>query len=404
MDIWIIDHYSVPIKYYPLARQTNFARYLMKMGHSVKIFAASTVHNSEVNLLSEDKLYSCVVDDDVNYVLIRCKGYSGNGMSRMMNMAEFALKLPKVCRHFAKPDVIVSTSMTLFACAEGIRLGRKMGVRVVAQITDLWPETLVAYDLAGRYNPIVLAFRQLEKWIYTHADRIIFSMEGAYEYIREQGWESIVPREKVFFINNGVDLQAFNYNKEHFQIQDADLQCDKFKLVYTGSIRRVNNLGLLLDVAKLLPDEYLFLIWGDGDEREFLQNRVADEQISNVIFKGRVDKKFIPYITSMADVNIAHNTPTNLFRFGISFNKIFDYMAAGKPILSTFPCAYNPAVMHGAGIDVTVPDAAGIADRIAELARLSVEDEDDYCRNAMLAAEYYSFQNLTEKLVKVLSF
>lgn len=404
MDIWIIDHYSVPIKYYPLARQTNFARYLMQMGHSVKIFAASTVHNSDVNLLPEDKLYSCVVDNGVNYVLIRCKGYSGNGMRRMMNMAEFARKLPKVCQQFAKPDVIVSTSMTLFACAEGIRLGREMGVRVVAQITDLWPETLVAYGLAGRYNPIVLAFRQLEKWIYTHADRIIFSMEGAYEYIREQRWEGIVPREKVFFINNGVDLQVFDYNKEHFQIQDEDLHCDKFKLVYTGSVRRVNNLGLLLDAAKLLSDDYLFLIWGDGDECDFLQKRVADEHIENVIFKGRVDKRFIPYITSMADVNIAHNTPTNLFRFGISFNKIFDYMAAGKPILSTFPCAYNPAVMHGAGVDVAVSDAERIAGRIVELSRLSGEARTKYCRAARLAAECYSFKNLTGKLLQVLSF
>ncbi|MBQ5847077.1 MAG: hypothetical protein IIW64_10690, partial [Selenomonadaceae bacterium] len=73
-------------------------------------------------------------------------------------------------------------------------------------------------------------------------------------------------------------------------------------------------------------------------------------------------------------------------------------------ILSTFPCAYNPAVMHGAGIDVAVPNAAGIADRIAELARLSDEEKEGYCRNAILAAEHYSFQNLAAELVKVLSF
>ena len=81
----------------------------------------------------------------------------------------------------------------------------------------------------------------------------------------------------------------------------------------------------------------MFLIWGDGDEREVLEQRVVDEHINNVVFKGRVEKKYIPYITSQADLNIAHNTPTELFRFGISFNKIFDYMAAGKPTLSTFP-------------------------------------------------------------------
>lgn len=38
MDIWLINHYAVPPKYYPLARQTCFARYLMAMGHTVTIF------------------------------------------------------------------------------------------------------------------------------------------------------------------------------------------------------------------------------------------------------------------------------------------------------------------------------------------------------------------------------
>ena len=75
--------------------------------------------------------------------------------------------------------------------------------------------------------------------------------------------------------------------------------------------------------------------YGDGDEREALQQRVAEENISNVVFKGRVEKKYVRYITSCADLNIAHNTPSSLFRFGISFNKLFDYLAAGNaaPIL-----------------------------------------------------------------------
>ena len=78
-------------------------------------------------------------------------------------------------------------------------------------------------------------------------------------------------------------------------------------------------------------------------------------------------------------------------------------MAAGKPILSTFPCAYNPAVMHGAGIDVDASDADVITKRIMELSSASSKEKEVFCRNAILAAEYYSFQNLTEKLLEVLS-
>lgn len=374
------------------------------MGHNVQIIAASTVHNSDTNLIADNTLYKKINEDGVNYILINSRNYTGNGINRIINMLDFAYKLPQVCRHFEKPDVIISTSMTMFACAEGIRIGRRWGVKTVAQITDLWPETLIAYGIVSKWNPIVLGLRYLEKWIYSRADRIIFSMEGAYDYIIEQKWDRDIVSDKVFFINNGVELESFDKYKHKYKVHDIDLLDTRFKIVYTGSIRKVNNLGLLLDAAKYLSDDYLFLIWGDGDEREVLEQRVVDEHINNVVFKGRVDKKYIPYITSQADLNIAHNTPTELFRFGISFNKIFDYMAAGKPTLSTFSCPYNPLVMYGAGKAVDVPNAHNIAKNIKYLAKMPNDEYIQYCDNARKAARIYSFENLTKNLIKILMY
>lgn len=75
----------------------------------------------------------------------------------------------------------------------------------------------------------------LEKWIYTKADAVVFTVEGAYDYIKEQHWEKEVPRSKVYYINNGVDLELFDYNKEHFRVEDKDLDDPEiFKVVYTG--------------------------------------------------------------------------------------------------------------------------------------------------------------------------
>ena len=83
------------------------------------------------------------------------------------------------------------------------------------------------------------------------SDAVVFTMEGAYDYIKEQHWERAVPRSKVHYINNGVDLELFEYNKANFPVEDPDLDDpDTFKVVYTGSIRQVNGLGLLLDAAK----------------------------------------------------------------------------------------------------------------------------------------------------------
>ena len=405
MRIWLINHYAVPPRYYPLARQNYFAKYLMRAGHEVTIFAASTVHNSDLNLIEDDTPYREDVVDGVHYVLIRCKSYHGNGVSRILNMLEFARKLPGVCNKYPRPDAIVATSMPPMSCAAGLKLARKYGCRGIAEIADLWPESIVAYGIAGPRNPAVLYLRRLEKWIYKKADAVVFTMEGAYDYILEQGWEREIPRSKVHYINNGVDLEQFRYNREHFTVDDPDLtDPDTFKVIYTGSIRKVNNLGLLLDAAKELRDPRVrFLIWGDGDEREALQQRVAEENISNVVFKGRVEKKYVPYITSSADLNIAHNTPSSLFRFGISFNKLFDYLAAGKPVLSDFPCPYNPAVLLHASLCVDDPTAQNIAQAVTQVAAMEREQYNELCSNAEKAAVEYDFRNLTNKLLQVIN-
>lgn len=404
MNIWLINHYAVPPKYYPLARPTNFAKYLMEMGHAVIIFAASTVHNSTQNLIESGQPWREEWVDGVHYVYIKCMGYHGNGLKRIYNICEFAWKLPSVCKQFPRPDAIVATSMPPTSCAVGIHLAQRYGCKGIAEIADLWPESIVAYGIASPHNPAVIALRYLEKWIYTHADDVVFTMEGAYDYIVEQGWEKEIPRSKVHYINNGVDLEAFHYNRAHYQVDDLDLSNpEQFNVVYTGSIRKVNGLGLLLDAAKEVKDPSVkFLIWGDGDEKSMLEERIRAEGISNVVLKGRVEKKYVPSIVSQANLNVAHNSPQELFRFGISFNKIFDYLAAEKPVLCDFPCRYNPVVQSRAGASVDAPTAETVAQAVEKMSRLSQDTYHAYCQAAKRAAEEYDFRNLTKKLISVI--
>ena len=404
MKIWLINHYAVPPQYYPLARQNYFAKNLMRLGHEVTIFAASTVHNSDKNLIEDDTPYREDVVDEVHYVLIRCKGYHGNGVSRILNMLEFARKLPGVCDKYPRPDAIVATSMPPMSCAAGIKLARRYGCRGIAEIADLWPESLIAYGIAGPYNPAVLWLRRLEKWIYTKADAVVFTAEGAYDYIKEQHWEKEVPQSKVFYINNGVDLELFDYNKEHFRVEDKDLDDpDIFKVVYTGSIRQVNNLGLLLDAAKAVKDPRVrFLIWGDGDERPMLEQRVKDENISNVVFKGRVEKKFVPSIVSRADVNYIDPFSDSVSKYGISSNKLFEYFAAGKPILVQARERYNPVKTYHAGICLQSLAATDLAAQIDAFAQMDEAGYQGYCVGASAAAKEFDFKKLTDTLMNVI--
>lgn len=404
MNIWIIDHYSVPVKYYPLARNTNFAKNLIKMGNEVIIFAASTVHNSDINLIEDGSKYKEIIDDGVKYVVINCHQYSGNGIKRILNMYEFANKLELVCNRYTKPDAIIATSMTLQACKKGIQIGQKYGCKKIAQITDLWPETLIAYGKVKKMHPLVLLFRRIEKWIYRNADKIVFSMGGAYDYIQEQGWQNLVPKTKVHYINNGVDLQAFDYNKQRFQLDDSDLSNkDIFKVVYVGSIRNANNLSMLIDAAKLVKNGKIrFLFWGDGDQVEVLRARLLNEGVNNVKLKGKVDKKYIPYITSSADLNIVHGQASPIMRFGMSMNKFFDYLAAGRPILVDFDSPYNPVIESGAAIVTSDSTKEEIAKSINYAASMSMSEINVLCKNSRTGASQYDFVNLTNKLYQVI--
>lgn len=401
MKIWLINHYAVPPQYYPLARQNYFAKNLMALGHEVTIFAASTVHNSNLNLIVDNTPYREDVVDGVHYVLIRCKGYQGNGVSRILNMFEFARKLPGVCNQFPRPDAIVATSVPPMCCAAGIKLARKYGCRGVAEIADLWPESIVAYGIAGPRNPAVLWLRRLEKKIYTKADAIVFTAEGAYDYIKGQHWENEVPRSKVYYINNGVDLELFDYNKENFRVEDTDLDDPGiFKVVYTGSIRQVNNLGLLLDAAKEVKDERVrFLIWGDGDEKAALEQRLQEENIGNVTFKGRVEKRFVPSIVSRSDLNYIDPFLDHVAKYGISSNKLFEYFAAEKPILVQAKEQYNPVQTYHAGVCLRSLAAADLAAQIDAFAQMDEAEYRSYCAGASAAAKEFDFKKLTAMLL-----
>lgn len=404
MNIWLINHYAVPPQYYPLARPSLFAKNLIRMGHEVTIIAASTVHNSNQNLIEGKEKIKKEIVEGIPYIYIRCSNYEGNGINRVINILEFANKLPGVCKKLDKPDAIVATSFDPISCYQGIRIAKKYGIIGIAEIADLWPETLVEYGGVSSKNPIVKILRAIEKKIYMKSDSIIFTVGGGYDSIIEQGWQQVIPQEKIAYINNGIDLEAFDYNKSNYRISDVDLEDEQiFKVIYTGSIRKINNLGGLLDVAKEVGNPYIrFLIWGDGDELPLLKQRVQDENITNVIFKGKVEKKYVPFITSRADLNYAHNEASPLFRFGISFNKIFDYLAAGKPILCDFPSNYNPVIMGNAGISVDTANPKDIALKIEEFYNMNSEKYNKYCEAAVETAGKYDFSILTNKLVSVI--
>lgn len=398
--IWFVSHYSMPPEYEMRIKTQMYAHFLGQMGIECTIFAASTIHNTDINLIQGKEQYIERQYDDLKFVHIRCSGYTKTDLKRIINMEQFAYRFNRIAEKFEAPDVIVADTYCV-SYKPIYKYCKRHHIPFVVDVRDLWPQSIVEYMHISEKNPVVRMMYKMEKNMYIHADRIIFSFDGGYDYIQDHNLDKIIPREKVYFINNGVNLEEFRSNSTKYRISDDDLDNPEyFKVVYVGSIRKVNNLGLLLDAAKEVKNPKIrFLIWGAGDEVDILKKRVSDEQIDNVVFKGFIEKKYVPSITERADLNLIHNNPSELFRYGISFNKLFDYLASGQATLSTFPCKYNPAVYEGAGIDVSASSPQEIAKAID---RISTENLTIYQENARKVAEKYDYKALTMKLLDIL--
>ena len=278
-NIWILNHYASDMYFDQGGRHYNFAKNLRRAGYAPVIFGANSKHGKPECFLETDALWEERIAEEIDtpFVFVRARTYTGNGKQRVLNMIDFYRNVKKAAKEYAaqhgRPDVIFASSVHPLTLVAGIQLAKQFGVKCVCEVRDLWPESIVVYsDRFTKDNPLIKLLYRGEKWIYKKADALVFTMEGAYDYIAEQGWEKEIPRSKVHYINNGVDLEQFDYNKEHFRVEDPDLNDPNiFKVVYTGSIRRVNNLGLLLDAAKCVKDPRVtLLVWGGGDERETL--------------------------------------------------------------------------------------------------------------------------------------
>ena len=411
--VWILNHYAGGMFFSEGGRHYNFAKYLKPAGYETVVFCANTKHGKAEKYFDTEKLWEEHQAENIGvpFIFVKARTYIGNGKQRILNMVDFYRNVQKTAKEYAKingkPDIILASSVHPLTLVAGEKLAKHFGVKCICEVRDLWPESIIVYsDKWKKSNPFIKLLYRGEKQIYKKADAVIFTMEGAYDYIAEQGWEKNIPREKVFFINNGVDLEAFDYNKEHYKIDDPDLENpDIFKVVYAGSIRKANNLGLLLDAAKKIKDPTVkFLIWGNGNEREALEKRLKDENIHNVVFKGSVGKQYIPYIMSHAQLNLMNypHEAAELYRFGSSQNKLFESMASGVPTVCNVKIAHSLFERYHCGISINLNDAEQYADEILKMKNLSSDEYNEMSKNAKKGAADYDFEKLTQKLIDII--
>lgn len=406
--IWLVNHYAMPPELEPRLRTIKFAEYLTKAGYDVTIFGASSMHNMDMNLISEKEDYIEKQYGILKFVHVRARSYT-NYIERILNLLEFAIRMRKIASNFEKPDVILHTATVPFGNIM-YYLAKKLKAKYYVEVLDLWPESFVMTGILNKKNPLMPLLYYFEKWLYKRADQLFFSMEGGKDYILEKGWDAAsggpINIDKVSYINNGVDLNDFSENLENYTIDDEDLNNENtFKIVYIGSIRLFNNVGLLVEAAEKLQNkkDMIFLIYGDGDERKPLEEYVRKKNIQNVRFKNTyIDKKYIPYLLSKSSINVLNYQQNGIWKYGGSQSKLFQYLASGKPVVSNIVPGYCLIRRHECGISSEFTTADEYARAFESIRNLSEEDYLIMCNNAKEAAQNFDYKKLTNSLIKLL--
>ncbi len=405
MNIWFFNHYAVPTSLYPLARPYHFANHLQKKGHKVTIFAASSVHLSDQNLITDERPMRARRVDGIRYVFLKARNYEGNGLGRILNFFDYTIKLFTQTGKFNPPDVIMATSVHPLACVAGILLAKKYHCRCVVEIADLWPLTLVEYGAIKEKQIITKLLYKLEHWIYKKADAVVFTMYGGKQYIRDMGWASNVDLRKIYYINNGVDLALYQKQEQNEIYADEDLdRKDTFKVMYTGSMGIANSVYDLLDAAEILkpyPDIRFFL-FGGGYQEEELRKYKEEHGLTNVFFKGKVNKKYIPGILARGNLNLLTGPSDRVSEYGMSMNKMFDYMASGHPTVSNIQTKNDIFVDNRCGVTIGAENAEEMAETILDFYRMTPERYGMYCANARETVKEYDFSYLTDRLEEIL--
>lgn len=295
-------------------------------------------------------------------------GYHGNNWKRVGNWLSYA---GSATLHFSvghKPDVVYASSPHLFAGLSGYVLAKRWRVPFILEIRDLWPQVLVDMDQLDEASPVYRALKELETFLYTKADEIVVLAEGSADYLVERG----ISRSKIHYIPNAANPSDFDVDTDRAELRRR-YAFDKRTFVYAGAHGPANGLDLLIDAAVAASAANIEVVLvGDGVAKAALVDHAAAIGASNVRFMDPIPKREIPEILSAADIGVHVLADVPLFRYGVSPNKVFDYMAAGLPVLTNTPGGVSDFVLGAdAGIAV-LPN--GLADGLAAFAAMN-DDE-----------------------------
>jgi glycosyltransferase involved in cell wall biosynthesis len=377
MNIILFNHYAGSPDHGMEYRPYFFAKHWVQAGHNVTIVASSFSHlRNRQPLLNRMSLYQEESIDNIRYIWLRGNKYTGNGLARFLNILFFTILGMSLNKKIDECDLIITSSTYPLDIFPAKNLKRKFPyAKLVFEPHDLWPMALYEIGSMKRSHPLVRLMQYAEDLSCKSADAIVSMHPQNIEHLETRG----CCRDKFYHIPNGVDLETWEAMDgsvpDYINKKIKALKGEGKKIVmYTGSISEANNLLILVEVFEILKLRNIaFVLIGDGPNRKKIEDLSVSRSL-DIFCMGKVQKNSIPALLRLSDICFVSFKHSPLYKFGMSANKLWDYMMAAKPVVMSINSSNDPVLEANCGITVSSGNAIDIARAFRSLLKKSNEE------------------------------
>ncbi len=379
MNILLINHYAGSLRHGMEYRPFYLAREWVRLGHRVRIVASSQSHlrAQAPQLDGQARLDETI--DGVEYRWLATPAYRGNGSARVLNMGSFVSQLYFQARALVRevqPDVVIASSTYPLDIWPAHRIARLAGARLLFELHDLWPLSPMELGGLSRWHPFIMLLQAAENYACRNANAIVSILPKVRDHLEAHG----MAPHKLHIVPNGADPAEWQNSAPalagHIGDALAGLRRQgKFIVGYAGSHGLANALDTMLGAAEIVDDDRVaFVLVGGGPEKPGLQAMARARQLHNVHFFDPVPKNQVPGLLNYFDVAYIGWQRQRLYRYGISPNKLIDYMMAGRPILHSVEAGNDPVADAACGLTVAPQDPYAVAQGLLALFMLGNEE------------------------------
>ncbi len=367
MKILFLSHYFPPEVNAPATRTHEHCKKWVAMGHEVTVLSCVPHHPmGKAYPGYRNKLVHVEYRDGIKAIKVLTYITANEGfLKRTFNYVFYMVMAILVAPFLSKADVVVSTSPQFFNGLAGYFVSRIKRAPWLLEIRDLWPESILAVG-AIRNRRVIAVLEAIERFVYRKADHIVPVTNAFKTHIVARGARP----EKVTVIRNGVDLTFFGEVPPDEEYAAQIGVAGKFVASYVGTHGMAHGLDTIIKAAEILRPrtDIVFLMAGDGAERQRLQDQITQLQLTNVIMLGQLPKEEMPKLWSISGASLVLLRKLDLFLTVIP-SKIFESMAMKKPIVLGVEGESREIIEEaGAGVAIEPESATALAETIRRLA------------------------------------